>query len=175
MGELQIRSVCFGEVTYLVPLPGIVPWFHSPAARRLFTVLSGSNWKEPRKATVSAEILTTDLNSSVECHSSCWVLIARLQYSEVPTGRVSWLGCFMAGHSTRSLPSQSIFKLCWAKCQWDWFFYECCSILVSTLYASPPPPTHTHTPYNLRKRQRRCGRHSGVQTGVYVFVLRLRG
>jgi hypothetical protein len=173
MGELQIRSVCFGEeVMYLVPLPGIVPWFHSPAARRLFTVLSGSDWKEPRKATVSTEILTTRLSSSVECHIGCWVLITRLQYSEVPTGRVSRLGLFngrtLNAFITRPIHLEAVLGEVSVGLVFLWVLYSCINVVCMT---SPPPPT----PYNLSKRQRRCGRHSGVQTGVYVFVLRLRG
>jgi hypothetical protein len=61
---------------HLVPLPGVVPRFHSPAVRRLFTVPTGEDGMEPRKAvvsiaTVSVEILTTHVSSSVEYHSRC--------------------------------------------------------------------------------------------------------
>ena len=109
----------------------------SSCRRRLFTVPTGRDGKEPRKtaviiAAVSAEILTTRLSSSVEYQSSCWVAIARLQSSGVPTGRVSWCGLFNGRTLILSSPRQS--KLWWAKCHWDRFvyLYECCSILLST-------------------------------------------
>jgi hypothetical protein len=83
MDGLQIRAVRFGEeVMCLVPLLGIVPRFLSPAPRRLFAVATGRDRKEPRIATVSAEILTTNLSSSVEWHSSCSVVMARLRSSD---------------------------------------------------------------------------------------------
>ena len=42
------------------------------------------------------------------------------------------LGCLMVRHSPCPVPGQSIFRLWWAKCHWDRFFYERCAVLLST-------------------------------------------
>jgi len=45
----------------LVPLPGVVPRFYSPKVLRLFTVPTGGDGKEPRKAVVSIATVSTEI------------------------------------------------------------------------------------------------------------------